>query len=263
MDITYFPYDTQTCTLKFIAWSYTKAEINLLSSSKIYLADYSESSTWELVSSSAQSENTADASVVYTLKLQRKPSFYVLNMIIPVVLLSLLNIFTFVLPVKSGERGSYAVTVFLSLAVFLTIVASEFPKNSDTVSYLAVYLILMTSFSTAYVLVSLVELRLANRDERTERIGRGYVFLFNLSRILRCKRSNACRIKVDDSEGKEVNTKKREDEIMWGDVVDEMDFLLFWIGIIVTFLVTVILMTTIANNPHKVENIYADYNFNT
>jgi hypothetical protein len=85
-------------------------------------------------------------------------------MIVPVILLSFLNIFTFALPARSGERASYSVTLFLSIFVFLTIIASEFPKNSDKLSYLALYLILMASVSTIFVLVSVLQLRLGHRE---------------------------------------------------------------------------------------------------
>ena len=107
-----------------------------------------------------------DAMVIFKMKLKRKSTFYVFNILIPMVLLSFLNVLTFVLPVSSGERASYAVTVFLSLAVFLTIVASEIPKNSNTISIVSVYMTAMLALST--VMTSLLESRLASRVKDTD-----------------------------------------------------------------------------------------------
>ncbi|KAH3746523.1 hypothetical protein DPMN_180931 [Dreissena polymorpha] len=105
--------------------------------------------------------NTDFSEIVFEVKLKRKPGFYITNIIIPVILLSILNTFSFVLPITSGERASFSVTVFLSLAVFLTIVAATLPTNSYNVSLLSVFLILMTVSSTLIVDLCLVEARLA------------------------------------------------------------------------------------------------------
>ncbi|KAH3706793.1 hypothetical protein DPMN_066183 [Dreissena polymorpha] len=100
------------------------------------------------------------------MKLKRKTIFYVFYIIIPMVLLSFINVLTFVLPVPSGEHNSYAVTVLLSLAVFLTIVASEIPKISNTISIVSVYMTAMLALST--VMTSLLESRLASRVKDTD-----------------------------------------------------------------------------------------------
>ncbi|XP_060581266.1 acetylcholine receptor subunit delta-like [Ruditapes philippinarum] len=167
VDITYFPFDRQTCDLKFTAWSYSKDEVEInMGSRGVELEDYVENSAWELTGTSARETNTGEAAVFFTLKLKRKSGFYILNVIMPVVLLSILSVFTFVLPITSGERASYAVTVFLSLAVFLTIIAAELPKNSENTSVLAVYLMLISSWSTLIVVLCLIESRIAIRDEK-------------------------------------------------------------------------------------------------
>jgi len=54
----------------------------------------------------------------------------------PIVLTSLLVVLVFIVPVESGEKVSYVLTVFLSLAVLLTIVADSLPSTSITTSIL-------------------------------------------------------------------------------------------------------------------------------
>ncbi|XP_052251758.1 neuronal acetylcholine receptor subunit alpha-9-like [Dreissena polymorpha] len=131
------------------------------------------------------------------MKLKRKSTFFVFNILIPMVLLSFLNVLTFVLPVSSGERASYAVTVFLSLAVFLTIVASEIPKNFNTISIVSVYMTAMLALSTATVVTYLLELRLASRDKDTDSIGSGYTAIYRIARICQCRLDGKSRIATE------------------------------------------------------------------
>lgn len=201
MDITYFPFDTQTCHLKFNAWSYNTFYVTLSAQDgdKVTLSpgEFEQNSQWTLVDSSV-SVSGLDSSVTFTLKLERKSLYYVVTIIVPVMLLSALNVMVFLLPVKSGERASFAVTVFLSMAVFLTIVASEFPKNSNVISNLAVYLLTMISLSTLTVMITVAELRLAARDEDEEnrevpKICRSFVSATRMP-WFQCRKQNRTRV---------------------------------------------------------------------
>lgn len=201
MDITYFPFDTQTCHLKFNAWSYNTFYVTLSAQDgdKVTLSpgEFEQNSQWTLVDSSV-SVSGLDSSVTFTLKLERKSLYYVVTIIVPVMLLSALNVMGFLLPVKSGERASFAVTVFLSMTVFLTIVASEFPKNSNVISNLAVYLLTMISLSTLTVMITVAELRLAARDEDEEnrevpKICRSFVSARRMP-WFQCRKQNRTRV---------------------------------------------------------------------
>ncbi|KAH3747633.1 hypothetical protein DPMN_182061 [Dreissena polymorpha] len=162
------------------------------------------------------------------MTLKRKSTFYVFYILIPIVLLSFLNVLTFALPVSSGERASYAVTVFLSLAVFLTIVASEIPKNANTI--ISVYITAMIALSTATVMTSLLESRLAFRDKYAHSIGSGYMTLYRLARICQCK---------DDGDSRKGDGDSRlAIELGWEDVVAALDYFFFFV---LTFLATAVL----------------------
>ena len=75
---------------------------------------------------------------VYPLT-ERRSSFYNLNVMIPTICTSLLVVLVFVVPEESGEKLSYVLTVFLSIAVILTLVADSMPPTSITVSVLGTY----------------------------------------------------------------------------------------------------------------------------
>lgn len=235
VDIKYFPFDIQTCKLKFLAWSYTKKELNLVIGKQgIEMQDYNSNSVWNLVWTNADTENEKDdAVVVYTLVLKRKPLYYLINVLFPTVLLSTLDVFIFVLPVTSSERASFAITVFLSFAVFNTIVNSQLPVNSDTTSLLGIYLVTMNTISTAIVIISLLELRLESRKESKEPICNFYKGLHKFVEALRCRMCRGKR-KVSDS----VVSFNRQ-PLSWLDVINSIDILLFWTSLLITFVATV------------------------
>ena len=127
----------------------------------IDLEQYSPNSEWDLTNTSATVEvESGEASIIYTLKIKRKPRYMVLSVILPIVMLSTLNLFVFVLPCDSGEKASYAVTVFLAFAVFLTIISSALPRNSESLSIFSVYIIILTVQSTLITMAALIVIRM-------------------------------------------------------------------------------------------------------
>jgi hypothetical protein len=65
----------------------------------------------------------------------------------------------FILPVESGERVSYAITVLLSIAVFLTLVGDNIPKSSKPMSLFSYYLLFDLILSTVIVFATIVNLK--------------------------------------------------------------------------------------------------------
>lgn len=57
------------------------------------------------------------------------------------MILSVLNLFCFGVPIESGEKMGFCMAIFLTFAVFLTIINDSMPKSSDKVPYFTVYLI--------------------------------------------------------------------------------------------------------------------------
>ena len=57
--------------------------------------------------------------VTYHLELRRRTLFYLMNFILPCVLIAVLTLLVFLLPPESGERMSFGVTVLLSFTILL------------------------------------------------------------------------------------------------------------------------------------------------
>ena len=122
-----------------------------------------KSSAWELKYPIASYSGN---SVTFSFQLWRKWYFYSLYMVTPILLLAILNCFVFVLPTDSGERAGFSMTVFLSLAVFLLIIGEVIPPNSDKYSLIGIYLSGVLIMSTCVVLVSIIQVRLSNREAK-------------------------------------------------------------------------------------------------
>ncbi|XP_052773834.1 neuronal acetylcholine receptor subunit beta-3-like isoform X2 [Mya arenaria] len=240
VNITYFPFDVQECPIKIIAWSYSKEEVEINEGNNgIYLDEFEENALWNLIGTSAEEVNTEEAAVIFKIKMKRKPTYYVINIIMPVTLLSFLNVITFALPVTSGERASYAITVFLSMAVFLTIVSAELPKNSNVVSLMAVYLLTMSCLSTAIVTISLLELRLLTRHLDNRPVTRFYKRIYNVCKRLQCKGEKIGKKgKVGANSVPSLTEKSNNiaddgsDDVNWKNVTSSLDYMFFWIFLI-------------------------------
>ena len=67
----------------------------------------------------------------FTLILQRRPQYYLLNIIIPSVVLAILSTLTFAVPVDSGEKLSLGISILLAFSVFMLILQDNTPQ-ADT-----------------------------------------------------------------------------------------------------------------------------------
>ncbi|OWF41383.1 Neuronal acetylcholine receptor subunit alpha-10 [Mizuhopecten yessoensis] len=147
VNVERFPYDTQTCSMAFGSWSYHGLEMDL-----VYKNPYGDLSTsvlnveWNILKFTAERhvvyygccpEPYPD--VTYYLKIERKPSFYIVNIIIPTFLITGMAILGFFLAVESGEKVSLQITVMLALAVFQLLVADSLPPSSDATPLISIY----------------------------------------------------------------------------------------------------------------------------
>ncbi|KAH3711059.1 hypothetical protein DPMN_070558 [Dreissena polymorpha] len=164
-------------------------------STGIETTNYEANSNWDLVDSSWNVESdTNDSTITFSLRLKRKPLFFMLSVIFPIITLAILNLCVFLLPCECGERASYAITVFLAFAVFLTIISSSLPKNSESVAAISVFLVIQTICGTLITGIALALLRLCSFDERDEKVAIPRILIF-LMRSLKCKScSNSSKV---------------------------------------------------------------------
>ncbi|XP_023108953.1 neuronal acetylcholine receptor subunit alpha-9 [Felis catus] len=156
VDVTYFPFDNQQCNLTFGSWTYNGNQVDIFNAlDSGDLSDFIEDVEWEVhgmpavknvISYGCCSEPYPD--VTFTLLLKRRSSFYIVNLLIPCVLISFLAPLSFYLPAASGEKVSLGVTILLAMTVFQLMVAEIMPA-SENVPLIGKYYIATMALITA------------------------------------------------------------------------------------------------------------------
>ncbi|XP_071109931.1 neuronal acetylcholine receptor subunit alpha-7-like [Haliotis cracherodii] len=162
IDVRHYPFDTQSCKMILQPLSCEKKIVNLdLAPIPVSLRKYDENGEWELCDIVPQKvwvDKARHFRVDYTLNMKRKTLFYAVNMILPIVFLSLLNSLVFAVPANSGEKITLCISVMLSYAVFLTLANDALPENSDGVCYFSAYLATEIFLSVAATIITVVNL---------------------------------------------------------------------------------------------------------
>ncbi|WAR24917.1 ACHA3-like protein [Mya arenaria] len=211
-DIYNYPFDHQYCYLAFVAWPYLANEVMLVIQDKeIYLPFYQENGEWSLVNTSTRNRVELSMSISeFNVHLSRRSEFFVVNVILPIVLLCFLDCLVFLIPLDSGERISYSITVLLSFAVFMTLVSDNIPKTSAPMSLLCYYLFLLFAGSVLVMINVAVNISLLYREQSKPIPGilRKVVILSRKSKIDNIEKRNTKKdetMKEVDVVGEDVN----------------------------------------------------------
>ena len=166
INIKYYPFDTQSCPITFFISNYFSTEMVLYSVNKeAPLRYYMKNGMWDLVKTEAAVTDTGVQVFTVTLTLARRPAFVVIIVIVPIMLLSFLNILVFLLPADSGERMSFTITLLLAQTVFLTIISDNIPQTSSPLSILCYFIGMHVLLSTIICFATILNLRLHHKDE--------------------------------------------------------------------------------------------------
>nr|CDQ00564.1 BMA-ACR-12 [Brugia malayi] len=175
IDVTWFPYDSQHCEMKFGAWSYTGYYVDLkqlpqdqvmngidkygqdVETMKIGmdLSFFYQSAEWDLLSLSSARHSVFYISccgpekyvdITYYFVLHRKTLFFTCNLIVPCFLISLLTTIVFYL---TDHKITFSISILVMLTVFFLVLIDIIPPTSLVIPMFGRYLI------TTMILVSL------------------------------------------------------------------------------------------------------------
>ncbi|XP_008403851.1 neuronal acetylcholine receptor subunit alpha-3 isoform X2 [Poecilia reticulata] len=194
IDVTYFPFDYQNCTMKFGSWTYDKAKIDLvLIGSTINLKDFWETGEWIIIDAPGYKHdikyNCCEeiyTDITYSLYIRRLPLFYTINMIIPCLLISFLTVLVFYLPSDCGEKVTLCISVLLSLTVFLLVITETIPSTSLVIPLIGEYLLFTMIFVTLSIVITVFVLNVHYRTPKTHTMPCWvrHVFLGLLPRVM-------------------------------------------------------------------------------
>ncbi|EHH24470.1 hypothetical protein EGK_08128 [Macaca mulatta] len=151
IQVTYFPFDWQNCTMVFSSYTYDSSEVSLQTGLgpdgqeqqeiHIHEGTFIENGQWEIIHKPSrliqppgdprEGREGQRQEVVFYLIIRRKPLFYLVNVIAPCILITLLAIFVFYLPPDAGNggRGSHPFVIG-SASSFLKLSGSNNPPTS-------------------------------------------------------------------------------------------------------------------------------------
>lgn len=143
-DITYYPYDTQTCYLYISEWAHPSDEVDIVPH-RMVQNNYTKDDEWDLKDDGVSSSDVKGVHdlvyryIEYRLKFKRRPYWYIPLLMIPLCILSLMLPWVFFLTHSSGEKITFVLTVLLSFMVLSTFVSEKVPSVSSSTSLLSKY----------------------------------------------------------------------------------------------------------------------------
>uniref|UniRef100_A0A8D3A742 Neuronal acetylcholine receptor subunit alpha-5 n=1 Tax=Scophthalmus maximus TaxID=52904 RepID=A0A8D3A742_SCOMX len=201
IDVTFFPFDLQNCSMKFGSWTYDGSQVDIiLEDFHVDKQDYFDNGEWEIVKATGSRGLRTDGSssyptITYYFIIRRLPLFYTLFLIIPCIGLSFLTILVFYLPSNGGEKISLCTSVLVSLTVFLLVIEEIIPSSSKAIPLIGEYLVFTMIFVTLSIIITVFAINIHHRSSSTHHGMAPWVrkiFLHRLPKLL-CMRSHVDR----------------------------------------------------------------------
>ncbi|NP_001317822.1 Acetylcholine receptor monepantel-1 [Caenorhabditis elegans] len=158
LNLKYFPFDTQTCRMTFGSWSFDNSLIDYFprtfTNGPIGLANFLENDAWSVLGTKVNREEKkyTCCPVNYTLLhydvvIQRKPLYYVLNLIAPTAVITFISIIGFFTSSSvhdlRQEKITLGITTLLSMSIMIFMVSDKMPSTSTCVPLIALFYTLM------------------------------------------------------------------------------------------------------------------------
>uniref|UniRef100_A0A4W3GUV2 Cholinergic receptor, nicotinic, alpha 5 n=1 Tax=Callorhinchus milii TaxID=7868 RepID=A0A4W3GUV2_CALMI len=193
IDVTFFPFDLQNCSMKFSSWTYDGSQVDIkLVDKQVDKTDFFDNGEWEIISATGHKGNRTDdyywyPHITYSFVIRRLPLFYTLFLIIPCIGLSFLTILVFYLPSNAREKISLCTSVLVSLTVFLLVIEEIIPSSSKVIPLIGEYLVFTMFFVTLSIVITVFTINIHHRSSFTHNTMAPWIrklFLHKLPQIL-------------------------------------------------------------------------------
>ncbi|XP_045212371.2 neuronal acetylcholine receptor subunit alpha-9-like [Mercenaria mercenaria] len=188
VDVTFFPFDSQTCSITLTTLTVRSEDVTIYtlkaSTDTIYWANNSQ---WSYQNSTVISYAIPNGptGIIIDITLKRRSEFYIIYIVVPLVFLGGMNNLVFSMPATFGERTSVAITAFLSFAVYMQIVNNNVPQSSSPIAYIYYYLMFLLLYSAYIMFACIVSMRIYDRKGKVPVLTK---YLVICLRCMCCKR---------------------------------------------------------------------------
>ncbi|KAL2804768.1 5-hydroxytryptamine receptor 3C precursor [Daubentonia madagascariensis] len=140
LDIFYFPFDQQNCTFTFSSFLYTVDSMLLGMDKEVWeITDTSRDiirtqGEWELLGINKATPKMSVGSnlydqIMFYVAIRRRPSLYIINLLVPSGFLVAIDALSFYLPAESENRAPFKITLLLGYNVFLLMMNDLLPAS--------------------------------------------------------------------------------------------------------------------------------------
>ena len=268
LDMRRYPLDSHTCQFFLQPSASDASDIELTIGTRSDEGMFAEHGEWEITGSSDRIFTFIEPltgqrhiALLKTLTLSRRALFTMIHTWLPIFLLALLNIMIFLVPLKSGERITFSVTVLLTFVVFTSNIGEELPHTSLTVSLPSIYMATINCITTMTVIISVILCRMAH--EKIVPVPN--VLVQPTRKFIKFKLRKCCKQKPketvvepfsttdENKNGQEIpkvhlETADDEDdiEVNWEVVANMLDFIFFYMNLTVVILTNIIIASLFA-----------------
>lgn len=140
LNLDFFPFDVQECYFDFRSSAYVNKLLVLRKFDTGYDFKLINEAEFDLQSAQVTNLNHSNVynaqldspiSIVrVTLHMKRKITFYFSKIVLPYFIFYFVTIFTYSLPVESGEKKSYSTSILISAMIYLKDISPFIPKTS-------------------------------------------------------------------------------------------------------------------------------------
>ncbi|KAI1727933.1 neurotransmitter-gated ion-channel ligand binding domain-containing protein [Ditylenchus destructor] len=182
LNLRFFPYDLQVCTMTFSSWTYDQKGIDYLPySDTIGTSNFLENEGWYLLRTAVRRKEVKYSCcpnkytlLKLTLYLRRKPLFYLINLIIPTSIITLIAIVGFFTTSSASgmreEKVSLGITTLLSMSILMLMVSDQMPTTSTFIPLIGWFILGMIVVISMGTLASSVVIAVQKRGRLGERL---------------------------------------------------------------------------------------------
>jgi len=230
VNIQFFPFDEQTCTITHNAADESTSTVELDHYLGVDMSEYTENPTWIIVAAVRKryvKENNWHVGIEF--RLQRRANFATFTLVTPLMALAFLNVCVFLVPINSGEKGSFSITIFLSYGIFFTVVSDSNPHNSLQISFFIIFIVVLLCVSVLSVFYTILKAKIIAA------VGQKQC-------PISCFRRQIVNNRVKPTEQNLENGANEGNEVTytWEDFLGQLDTYLFVLSLFIVTLITAI-----------------------
>ncbi|XP_067649984.1 neuronal acetylcholine receptor subunit alpha-2-like [Haliotis asinina] len=181
IDVASFPMDQQHCVMTFESWTYNGDQLNISNGEgeEAPLDEYMGNGEWEVTSFLKYRHAVRYTccpepyiTLKYFVKLKRWPLFFLVYLMMPCLIITLVALLGLLVPNESGEKISIGITSLLSMIALLLVISTWLPSTSIAIPLLGRYFVINIFIVSLSICLAVFTLNIHHRGTRGHKLPR-------------------------------------------------------------------------------------------